>query len=264
MKSRVLSLVVVVGWSLPAFAQPAPQASGSSDRLQMACGPLSLPAPPNEAVRVVGGYEHDRMLFGPNETFVVNAGTNQGVRAGQEYYVRRLVHDRFTLWTLGYRQVSIHTAGSVRIVDVQPDAAVATVTRACDGVMSGDYLEPFVDPGPPAAAAVTGQPDFEHPARVVLGDEKRQTGTSGSLMVLNQGGEEGLRGGQTVTIFRATPSDPIHVMRYGPTLQGRGPNLRVGTARVLSVQPHTALIRIESTGDAVYVGDFAAVHRITP
>jgi hypothetical protein len=37
----------------------------------------------------------------------------------------------------------------------------------------------------------------------------------------------------------------------------------VGRATVLSVRPQTALVRIDSSHDAVYIGDFAAIHRIT-
>ncbi|PYR89152.1 MAG: hypothetical protein DMF84_26000 [Acidobacteria bacterium] len=264
MKGRVLPIVAVLGWSVPAFAQPAPETSASRDRLQMACAPMSLPAAPNQALRVLGGYQRGRLLFGPDEALIVNAGANQGVRQGQEYYVRRVVHDRFTRWTLGYQPISIHTAGRVRIVDVQPDVSVAAVTQACDGVMYGDYLEPFVDPVLPPGASVIGQPDFEHSARIALGDERRQTGAPGSLMVLDQGSDAGLRAGQTLTIYRWSGQPTPMMAYYGPTLRGRGPSVRVGTARVLSVQPRTALIRIESSREAVYVGDFAAVHRPAP
>jgi hypothetical protein len=264
MKGRVLPVVVVLGWSVPAFAQPAPHTGEANSRLQMACAPLSPPAPPARALRVLGSYQRGRLLFGPNEALIVNAGANQGIHPGQEFYVRRVVHDRFTQWTLGFQPISIHTAGWVRIVEVQPDTAVATVTYACDGVMYGDYLEPFADPVPPPDAGVTGQPDFDHPARITIGDEKRQTGAAGSVMVLDRGSDQGLRAGQTVTIYRPTPADRSYMMGYGPTLQGRGPTMRVGTARVLSVQPQTAVVRIESSREAVYVGDLAAIHRQTP
>jgi hypothetical protein len=260
MNGRVLPVLVLLGWSVPAFAQPAPQTRPSSDRLQLACAPMSPAALPAQAVRVLGSYERGRILFGPDEQVILNAGANQGIRTGQEYYVRRVVHDRFTQWTLGYPPVSIHTAGWVRIGDVRPDMAVATVIHACDGIMFGDYLEPFAEPVLPPGAAAGGQPDFEHPARVVLGDEKRQTGGAGSLMVVNQGTDQGLRAGQTLTIYRPTPEWRSYDMSYRTRPSG-GPSLRVGTARVLSVQPQTALVRIESSRDAIYVGDLAAVHR---
>jgi hypothetical protein len=263
MTGRVLSLVVVLGWSVPVLAQPASQTSESSDRFQLACAPMSPPALPSQAIRVAGSSQRGRLLFGPNEALVINAGAKQGIKQGQEFYVRRVVNDRFTEWTLGYQPISIHTSGWVRIVDVQPDAAVAEVTHACDGVMYGDYLEPYVEPVPPSDAGVAGEPDFAHPAHIMLGDDKQQTGAAGSVMVVDQGTEQGLRAGQTVTIYRPTPEERDYMTYYGPKLEARGPSMRVGTARVLSVQPQTALVRIESSHEAVYIGDFVAVHRVT-
>ena len=37
-----------------------------------------------------------------------------------------------------------------RIVDATDDMAIATVTHACDGMLAGDYLEPFAEPRSPA------------------------------------------------------------------------------------------------------------------
>jgi hypothetical protein len=88
-------------------------------------------------------------------------------------------------------------------------------------------------------------------------------------MVIDQGADQGLRAGQTLTIYRPAPGrrGPLNTMTgygaSGPAPADAGLSLRVGTARVLSVQPHTALVRIESTREAVYIGDFAAVHRST-
>jgi len=262
MNGRMLPVVVMLGWSVAAGAQPGQDTKLTGERFEMACAPMSPPALPTPAIRVLGSYERGRILFGPGEQVLVNAGGNQGIRTGQEYYVRRVVQDRFTQWTLGYPPVSIHTAGWVRIDDVQGDMAVATVTHACDGVIYGDYLEPFVDPVlPPPPAAATGPADVEHQGRIVLGDDKRQTGAAGSLMVLNQGADQGVRAGEAVTIYRPTPEWRRYDMGYKTRPSG-GPSLRVGTARVVSVQPQTALVRIESSREAIYVGDFAAVHRI--
>jgi len=263
MNARVLPLIVVLGCSVPAFAQPPSQNGEASRRLQVACAPLSLPAAPNRALRVIGSYERGRMLFGPDEALVVNAGTNQGMRVGQEYFVRRVVHDRFTAWTLDTHATSVHTAGWIRIADVQADMAVATVTHACDGVMEGDYLEPFVDPVVPADAGVTGEPDFAHPARIALGDEKRQSAAPGTVMLIDQGTAQGLRAGQTLTIYRETVFGRYREMGYDkPGVRGRGPIMRIGVARVLAVSPQSALVTIESSRDAIYIGDLAAVNRV--
>ena len=128
--------------------------------------------------------------------------------------------DRFTEPAATACRRSIHTAGWIRIVDVQADdLAIATMTHACDGMLEGDYLEPFVLP---ALAAATrprgGQPDFANPGRIVLGDERRQSGHPATVMVIDRGSDHGLRAGQRLTIFRETAggSGPIFAWARRP------------------------------------------------
>jgi hypothetical protein len=224
---------------------PFPQGA----REQIACAPISLPARPTGGLSVIGGSVPGRYLFGPGDGLVVNAGTAQGLQKGQQYFVRRYVKDQFTPMYADFSPHSVHTVGWITIVDAKSDLSVATVTHACDGIMDGDYLEPFVDPVfPPPALA--GAPDFDHPGRIVMGDEKRQIGAANSLMLINRGADHDVRAGQTVTIFRET-------------MGGKGPVLEVGLGTVLSVRPQTSLVRIETTREAVYLGDLVAVHRIT-
>jgi hypothetical protein len=234
-------------WTL---RQPAAQNAAPDDPLRtaIACAPGVLPAHPVTALRVVGGETHGEIMFGPGDPLVVNAGTSDGLRAGQEYFVRREVHDPFSFTSAGFRLVSIHTAGWITIVDAREHVSVATVTHACDGIIDGDYLEPYAEPpAPPSSAG--GAPDFAHPARILMADERRQMGYAGLLMLIDRGSNQGVRAGQTITIFR----DP---------LGGRGPIVGVGSATVLETGPATALVQIDSSDGAVYVGDLAAIHRI--
>jgi hypothetical protein len=224
-----------------------PVGGGENIREQIACAPMSLPAPPVPALRVVGGYIHGRIMFGPGEPLVINAGSAKGLQRGQRYFVRRYMKDRFTPASAEFVPNSIHTAGMVTIVDVQDKMAIATVTHACDGIIEGDYLEPYVDPVIPTLGA-DAMPDFEHPARIVMADERRQAGYAGLMMLMNRGSDNGIRPGQAVTIYRETPS---------------GPTLMIGEATVLSVAPQVSVVRIESSRDAVFIGDLAAIHRIT-
>ena len=232
-----------------ALLSQAPALYEQNAREQIACAPISLPAKPTDGLRVIGGHVPGKYLFGPGDGVIVNAGTAQGLQKGQQYFVRRYVNDQFTPMYGDFVPHSVHTAGWITIVDAKDDLSVGTVTHACDGIIEGDYLEPFVEPVfPPAALA--GAPDFEHPGRVVMGDEKRQIGAAGSLMLINRGTDHDIRAGQTVTIFRET-------------MGGKGPLLEVGQGTVLSVRPQTALIRIDASREAVYLGDLVAVHRIT-
>jgi len=249
---RHFTVAVLASLTLPAFGsaqtlvatRPAPMPVVGP---RLTCAPSTLMLPPETTVRVVAGQEPGRWLFGEREGVIVNAGTSHGVRVGQQFYVRHIVSDRYTPWTSLMGQYSIHTSGVLTIVETRDDMAIATITEMCDGVLEGDYLEPFTPPAAPAASE-EGKPDFSAPARIVMGDERQQTGASGSLMIVNQGNDQGLQPGQALTIYRQT-------------LSGSGPILRIGDARVVAVQQFTALVRIGNTRDAIYVGDLVAIHR---
>ena len=179
---------------------------------------------------------------------MIKGGTSQGIKSGQDYFVRRVVRDRFAREGSDHvKNYSIHTAGWIHVEDAQSDTAIATVTRACDGIMEGDYLEPYVKPALPAEA-LGGEPDYNDPAHIVLGDDRRQMGAQGDLMVVDRGSDHGLRAGQRFTIFR-------------PTGGGSGPVTKIGEAIALSVKPETTVVRIEKVSDEVVVGDLVAIHR---
>jgi hypothetical protein len=226
-----------------------PSSASTAIREQIACAPKTLSAPPVDGIRVAGSAQHGRLMFAPGDAVIINAGRSQGVQAGQRYFVRRYIHDRFTPASLDFQPFSIHTTGWLTIVDVKDTMSVAQVTHACDGILEGDFLEPYVDPVEPPPA-LGGAPDFEHPGRIVMADERRQMGFEGLMMILNRGSDHAVRAGQTLTIYRET-------------LNGQGPNIDVGRATVLVVGPQLSLIRIDSSREPVYLGDFAAIHRIT-
>ena len=83
-----------------------------------------------------------------------------------------------------------------------------------------------------------------------MADERRETGSAGMLMVMNRGTEQGVKAGQRLTIYRET-------------LDGLGPIIDLGRATVLTAGPQTSLVRIDSSREALYVGDFVAIHRTT-
>ena len=214
---------------------------------QIACAPQGLPAAPVPSMRVLGGYVHGRTMFGPGDALIIGGGA--GVQKGQQYFVRRPVLDASMKQPKVGALYAIHTAGWVTIVDVKDMMAVGTVTHACDGLLEGDYLEPFVPPALPPTALV-GAPDYEHPGRILLADERRQTGSPGTVVLMDRGIDDGVRAGQMLTIYRET-------------INGLGPIVDVGRGTVLSANAKSSLVRIDSSRDAVYLGDLVAIHRIT-
>ena len=272
---RTRMLPVLVALSVPALAAaqgaaPAPPTPRSRTQLEnrdgasLACAPAAVLIAPAMAMRVLGGYERGRMLFGPNDSLIIGAGTNQGLRTGQEYLVRRVVHDQFTPMTAASVLISLHTAGWVKIVEARDDMSIATVTQACDGVVTGDYLEPMTEAVTAPAERPGGSPDFAHPARLVMADERRQTGVSGALMLIDRGSDDSVQPGQRLTVFRQADFSSL-AQRGGYAAMsapaGGGPILSVGEATVLNVRPKTSLVRIDTARDVVYVGDMVALHR---
>jgi hypothetical protein len=236
-----------------AFAQlpvaPAARLSTRDYPSELACGARASATRPDETLRIAPGRERGKFLLGPSDPIIVRGGTAEGVRVGQDYFVRRVTADRFTeAGSDGVPTLSIHTSGWIRIVQVQDHAAIATVTRACGGMQEGDYLEAFAMPEIPTAATRTGDADFAHPGRIVLGDDRRQMGASGDLMVFDRGSDHGLRKGQHLTIFRETTD-------------GLGVIIRIGEGTAMLVSPETTIVRIDRSSDAVYVGDMVAIHR---
>ena len=248
-KSRLfltLGALVAVTPLLSAQAQRPAETRGVP--IDLVCAPLAALAPPSQALRIAGGIEPKKALFAAGDRVLIDAGAEQRVQVGQHFFVRRVIDDRFTVGTTETAPLSIHTAGWITIVEVRQSAAAAIVAESCDGIMDGDYLEPFERPAV-VAASPAGTPDFDRPARVVLADDRRQLGAGGgSLMVIDRGSDHGLTPGQRLTLFRRT-------------LDGAGPNVPLGEAFVASTRPDTSLMRIETSREDIQVGDLIAIHR---
>jgi hypothetical protein len=245
----ILTVFSTVALGGAAAAQPQRSTTTRVIPAEQLCGPLATLTPPSRSIRVVGGSEPMKALFATGDVVTINAGTSHGIAAGQQYFVRRVVEDRFIVRTVEKQPLSIHTAGWVTIVDAQANVSTAKVSGACDGISEGDYLEPFVAPAAATPAPAAGEPDFVRPARVILADNRRQLGSGGgSLMVIDRGSDHGLRAGQRLSVFRTS-------------LNGSGPIMTIGDAVVSSTQFETSLIRIEKSREAIQVGDLVAIHR---
>ena len=245
------SSVVSLGAQQPSSNPPLSNRELATSRLSglardLACAPSSPMVKPTPALVVVGGREHRKTLFGTGDALVIRGGAAQGVKAGDEYFIRRVVDDRYNEHQPGVYPVSISTAGTAQIVETQNDYSVALVTNGCDGVSDGDYLERYEAPAT-AVAPSGATPDYSQPARLILGAERRQIGGPGEFMILDRGSIHGIRPGQQLTIFRRTVAD--------------GPVANVGRATVFGLESESSVVRIDSSIDAVYVGDLVAIHR---
>ena len=246
MSPRVLSLVAATLFSVvgTAAGQTRPTAL-SGDALAIACAPRGTYEAPAPKIIIGGSLTNAQGVFAPWHRLVVNAGAEEGVKAGADYFVRRVVPERE--WQAkGEKPVyAVMTIGWVHVDDVQTHQSIASIAHECDGMAPGDYLEPFAVPAVPTPLP-PGEPDYSQVGRVLFGTERAALGGSGSMFVINRGSSHGLGPGQRVTIYRASSA---------------GPNVIVARGIALLVGPDITTIRVLEMRDAVMSGDNVALHK---
>jgi hypothetical protein len=247
----ILIAALLVSGATAARAQPA-DAPMSVMEQAVACAPppkLSAGAPP-AALQIIGAQDTvARALYEARDLLVVNGGTASGVDLGQQYFVRRRVG--FGLGARSAREATVRTAAWIRIVAANATTSIATVTHLCDGIVEGDYLEPFVAPVVPAGADradTAGALDFTSPGHVLYGDEERNTAGSGEFVLIDRGADFGVAPGAHFAVYR-------DVGRAGMPLAA------IGEATVVAIGPALSLVRINQSRDAIRSGDFVVPRR---
>ena len=238
-------LTLVAGAALA--QEPAPL---SALETAVACQPPpTLNGPAATTLHVIGAQDTmPRALFSQRDLLVLDGGTKAGVQLGQQFFVRRPNH--FGVPS-GEFTGTMHTLGWIRVVAVNETTAIATVEHACDGILQGDSLEPFVAPHVSADAErndPTGEPDFTSLARVLGGNEDRGIGALGEFMMIDRGSSEGVTEGKRFALYRdiRIPGMPL---------------ASIGEAVVVSVGPHVSLTRITAGRDAIRRGDYVAFRK---
>jgi hypothetical protein len=251
MRSRdvlVLSAIVVLGRGASVYAQSAPALSASD--VAVACAPSMTVVPERPLVhslRIVGAQDTvPRTLFGMRDLVVITGGASEGVQLDQRYAIRRAVV--FGRSSRGQLQ-TIHTTGWLRIVAVNDSTAIALVEQVCDGVVAGDYLEPFVAPAPVAGGQINtaANLDFSSLARVLFGDEGRLLAGPGDFMMLERGDVD-IAPGARVAVYRDLRTTGV-------------PLAAIGEGVIVTVTNGTPVMRITATRDAVRSGDYVVPHK---
>jgi hypothetical protein len=215
----------------------------------LACAP-SMTLVPEQArvhpLRVLSAQDTvPRALMGPRDLVVVNAGAGAGLQLDQQYVIRRAYE--FGRPKKGQLQ-TIHTTGWLRIIAVNETTAIAQIEQVCDGVIAGDYLEPFVAPAMPASSdSALGTLDFSTLARVVFGDEERRMAAPGDFMMLNRGSAP-LAPGTRVAVYR-------DLMTAGVPL------VAIGEGVIVSMPNGSPVMRVITARDAVRGGDYIVPRR---
>lgn len=252
MRSRgvlVLSAIVVLGHAASLCAQ-SPAAALSASQVAAACAPSLAVIPeraPVHTLRIVGAQDPvPRTLFGVRDLVVITGGTRAGLQLDQQYAIRRAYV--FGRPSKGQLQ-TIHTTGWLRIVAVNDMTAIAQIEEVCDGVLAGDYLEPFVAPAPSPASneGAPGTLDFSSLGRVLFGDQERRIAAPGYFVMLDRGNAP-LAPGTRVAVYRDLQTTGV-------------PLAPIGEGVIVSMANGTPVMRVTTARDAVRIGDYVVPHK---
>jgi len=239
---------------LPAMAQTpgagqsglVPPSSGAAGDL--GCAPYLIVAPPDAGLQVVGSQATAvKRMMGPGDTLVIGGGRNRGLQTGQEFFIRRVTQAFGALGPSPANPLTVHTAGWARVLEVDSDFATAQVLHACEGILTGDFLEPYAAPLL-AASPIDGQPHGEHFGRVLMGDEGRLMGGTGDFMTIDRGSDHGVTHGQRFSVYRDK----------GPAA---GPLVEVGVLEAVQIRAESSTVRVIAARDAVMANDLVAIRR---
>jgi hypothetical protein len=237
--------------SVPLSAQtgPASRPTGlQADTLALACAPSLAFETPATPLRVTGGQDtFVRRIYQPGDLITINAGTENGMAVGQEFYTRRVqVQGRGRVSR--ERPGVIRTSGWIRVYAVDTRMSLATITHACDTVQVDDYLEPFTLPETPAFASREAKAERDNYGRVMLGTDRRASFGKGDFMIVDRGSEHGITRGAQFVVYRDK--------RVADNFM-----FELGEAVAVDVKPATSTLWVTLSRDAIAAGDYVALRR---
>jgi hypothetical protein len=238
----------------PLLAQRVPATSPTNlppEVLSLACAPTLTYEAPVVNARVTGGQDSSvRRIHAPGDLVVLNKGSEDGLKVGQEFFVRRV-------YTPGQSRISreepatVRTAGWIKVYAVDPKMALATVAYACDSIEIDDYLEPFVMPQVPVASTSRNKPDKTNYAHVLSGADRRRSFGKGDYFVLDRGSDQGIRPGAQFVVYRNKHERNVQqpdVFLY-----------ELGEAVAVDVKNDRATLLVTMSRDAFTEGDLVAM-----
>lgn len=200
-------------------------------------------------LHILAPYTGDAREFSSRDSIVVlNGGTPQGLAAGQRFYARRLLPPRSGAPVSPEDLGAVHTTGWLTVVAADEHSALARVDYACDAVMTGDYLEPFVEATLPSDVADPSvAADFSNLGRVLQGVNRHESFAAGDMLSIDRGADASVTTGTRVAFYRD---------------RGDGtPLIEIGTGIVMEVAAETSKVIVDRARFEVALGDYVALRR---
>ncbi len=230
----------------------------------LACAPYLTKTPlPSGTLRVLGSQDTViKEMMSHGDTLLVSGGSNAGLKAGDRFYVRRLVRAFGAMrGPDDGHALTVHTAGWIQILGVDSTLATATVVQACDGILLDDFLEPFVAPMVPAQAMAGNMPVYDNMGHMLTGVEASQVFSVGQMANIDRGTKAGVVPGMRFLVFRDKRDLPKTTDRKSAVfaqLTASLPLTEIGQVMVVAVREDDSTVQVLAQKDAIQTGDLIA------
>jgi hypothetical protein len=163
-----------------------------------------------EMPEIVGALEEqEQRRYADGDVVYINAGSQQGIREGQNFQIIRPrgdvkgVHEE----KRGFVGTYIQEVGQLQVFKVRENTSAAQVTFTCDGALLGDLLAPVPDRESPLERAagnldVFADPSGKQTGRLMMAKDNREMVTRNDVVYIDLGSEDKIQRGDYLTIYR--------------------------------------------------------------
>jgi hypothetical protein len=248
---------------------------------------------PQSTYVITGEESNYRIVFNDGDDVFINKGSDDGVKAGDEFQVVRKVQDPYVIqWTEWEHQI-LHKMGNVwadegrlKVLVARPKVSIAKVEDACDFVQRGDIVLPFMERPIPQIKIESNfdrfaPPDGKPMAMIITGKNFIAAMGNQDVAYVNLGNAQGVKAGDYFRIFRyqgtqhetayQTPNyafdqdfdmgaKDVHILGFGSVPKKwnwrNAPREDIGEGVVLRTAPNSSTMLITFSLTEIYPGDY--------
>lgn len=159
---------------------------------------------------IVGALEEqEQRRFADGDVVYINAGSQQGIKEGQNFQIIRPrgdvkgVHKHKS----GFLGTYIQEVGQLQVFKVRENTSAAQITFTCDTALLGDLLTPVPDRESPlrrtyANLDIYAAPSGKQTGRLMMAKDNREMVASNDVVYIDLGSEDQVKTGDYLTIYR--------------------------------------------------------------
>jgi hypothetical protein len=159
---------------------------------------------------IVGAVEEqEQRTYADGDVVYINAGSQQGIREGQNFQIIRPRGDVKGVHKekLGFLGTYVQEVGQLHVFKVRENTSAAQITFTCDAALLGDLLAPVPDRESPLQRPETNLDIFADPSgkqtgRLMMSKDSREMVTRNDIVYIDLGTEDQVKPGDYLTIYR--------------------------------------------------------------